>query len=64
MNQLITPEKILETMLAFAPAKVLLTAAELGIFTELAKGPLDLQALTERLELHPRGARDYLDLLL
>lgn len=42
MNQLITPEKILETMLGFAPAKALLTAVELGIFTELAKGSLDL----------------------
>lgn len=64
MNQLITPEKILETMLAFTPAKALLTAVELGIFTELAEGPLDLQALTERLKLHPRGARDYFDLLV
>lgn len=64
MSQQITPEKILETAAAFAPAKALLTAIELGIFTELAQGPLDLPALTERLGLHPRGARDYLDLLV
>jgi hypothetical protein len=64
MSQQVTPEKILETAAAFAPAKALLAAVELGIFTELAQGPLELQALTERLELHPRGARDYLDLLV
>jgi hypothetical protein len=64
MNQQMTPEKLLETAVAFGPAKALLTAIELGIFTELAQGPLDLQALTERLGLHPRGARDYFDLLV
>jgi hypothetical protein len=64
MNQPITPEKILETMLAFTPAKALLTAVELGVFTELARGSLDLQTLTERLKLHPRGARAYFDLLV
>lgn len=64
MSQQVTPEKILETAAAFAPAKALLTAVELGIFTELAQGPLALQALTERLGLHPRGAQDYFDLLV
>src|SRR5689334_7334500 len=64
MSQQVTPEKILETAAAFAPAKALLTAVELGIFTELAQDPLELQALTERLGLHPRGAQDYFDLLV
>ena len=64
MNSPITPEKILETTIAFGPAKALLTAVELGIFTELANGSLDLQTLTERLHLNPRGARDYFDFLV
>lgn len=36
----------------------------MGLFTELAKHPEDLDALTGRLGLHPRGARDFLDALV
>ncbi|HSE96878.1 MAG TPA: methyltransferase, partial [Blastocatellia bacterium] len=42
----------------------LLSAVELGLFTELARGPLDANALTERLGLHPRSARDFFDALV
>lgn len=59
-----TPEKILQTGLAFWPAKALLSAIELGLFTELARGPQPLDALTQRLALHPRGARDFVDTLV
>lgn len=59
----LTPEKILQTGLAFWPAKILLSAVEMGIFTELAAGPRSFEALRDRLGLHPRGARDFLDAL-
>jgi hypothetical protein len=59
-----TPERILQTGLAFWPAKTLLSAIELGLFSELARGPLSLAALTAKLSLHSRGARDFLDTLV
>jgi hypothetical protein len=59
-----TPEKILQTGLAFWPAKTLLSAIELGVFTELAKDPEPFDRLSSRLGLHPRSARDFLDTLV
>ena len=59
-----TPEKILQTGLAFWPAKTLLSAIEIGVFTELAHGPEAFEALRRRLGLHPRSARDFLDTLV
>jgi hypothetical protein len=48
----------------FWASKTLLSAIEIGLFTELAKGPLTLENLTVRLHLHPRSARDFLDALV
>ena len=48
----------------FWSSKTLLSAIELGLFTELAKGPQDGESLRTRLELHPRGARDFFDALV
>jgi hypothetical protein len=59
-----TPDKILQTGLAFWPSKTLLSAVELGLFTELASGPQELEAIQSRLQLHPRAARDFLDTLV
>ena len=59
-----TPEKILQTGLAFWPAKTLLSAIELGVFTELAHDPETFDWLSARLGLHPRAARDFLDTLV
>ncbi|MFL5356434.1 methyltransferase [Archangium sp.] len=39
-------------------------APELGLFTVLAQGPLGGEVLAERLELHPRVWRDFLDALV
>ena len=50
--------------LGFWGSKTLLSAVEIGLFAELAKGPLDLQTLGERLMLHPRSARNFLDALV
>src|SRR5581483_8028194 len=59
-----TPEQILQVGLAFWPSKVLLSAVEMGLFTELARGPEDLATLRGRLGLHPRAAHDFLDTLV
>jgi hypothetical protein len=59
-----SPEHILQTGLAFWASKTLLSAVELGLFTELAKQPESLESLSGRLGLHPRSARDFLDTLV
>lgn len=59
-----SPAHILQTGLGFWAAKTLLTAVELGLFTELAHGPANLETLQSRLGLHPRSARDFLDALV
>lgn len=59
-----SPDRILETGMAFWASKTLLTAVEMEIFTELAKHPGDLTTLQGRLGLHPRGAADFLDALV
>ncbi len=63
-NTPLSPEHILQTGFAFWPAKTLLTAVELGLFTELAKHPLGLLELRNRLGLHPRSAQDFFDALV
>ena len=50
--------------LGFWASKTLLSAIEMGLFTELAAHPEDLESLRERLGLHPRSARDFLDALV
>jgi hypothetical protein len=42
-----TPEKILQTGLAFWPSKTLLSAIEIGVFTELSRGPGRFDALAD-----------------
>lgn len=59
-----TPEKILQTGLAFWASKTLLSAIEMGVFTELSRGPEPFDAISGRLGLHPRSARDFLDALV
>ncbi len=60
----LNPTRIIEVALAFWSSKTLLSAIELGLFTELAKGPLEAEALWERLGLNPRSARDFFDALV
>ncbi len=59
-----TPDQIMQLGLGFWGSKTLLSAVELGVFTELARGPVDAEALRKRLDLHPRSARDFLDALV
>lgn len=63
-QQQLTPEKILQTGMAFWPAKTLLSAVELGLFTELAQGPVEGVELARRLGLHERSWRDFFDTLV
>ncbi len=64
MDSHLNPEKILQTGLAFWPSKTLLSAIEMGLFTELAHGPESFDSLSGRIGLHPRSARDFLDALV
>jgi precorrin-6B methylase 2 len=59
-----TPDAIMQLGFAFWGSKTLLSAIELGLFTLLADGPMSAEALTARLELHPRSVRDFLDALV
>ena len=58
------PDHIMQLGFGFWGSKTLLSAIELDLFSLLAKGPLDAKALTDRLELHPRSARDFFDALV
>jgi len=60
----VTPDAIMRLGLGFWASKTLLSAVELGLFTELAKGPLDADQLTARLKIHKRAARDFFDALV
>jgi hypothetical protein len=60
-----TPESIMQLGFAFWGSKTLLSAVELGVFSELADaGPLDRETLRGRLGLHPRSATDFFDALV
>lgn len=58
------PDHILEIAFAFRKSKTLLSAVELGLFEALARGPQNAEALTRRLGLNGRGARDFFDALV
>lgn len=60
----IVPDRIMQIGMGFWPAKVLLSAVELGVFTALGDGPLTGTELQDRLELHPRATGDFLDALV
>jgi hypothetical protein len=59
-----TPDRILELGQAYRASKTVLSAVELNVFTELAGGPLTLDAVRERVGISARGARDFLDALV
>ena len=59
-----SPDAIIQLGLGFWGSKTLLSACELGLFSELGSGSLGLPELSERLQLHPRSARDFVDALV
>lgn len=60
----VTPERVMQLGLGFWGPKTLLSAIELGVFTKLAHGPMDLESLISDLEINARGARDFFDALV
>jgi O-methyltransferase/methyltransferase family protein len=60
----VAAERIVKLGYAYREAKALLSAVELGVFTALAEGPLDLDTLGSKISVHPRGARDFFDALV
>src|SRR5258706_9263208 len=63
MNTL-SPARIMEVGMAFWPAKVLLSAAELDLFTKLGANSLTGLELQSALQLHPRANPDFFDTLV
>ena len=63
MNTL-SPARIMEVGLAFWPAKVLLSALEVGLFTKLGANAMTGHDLQLALGLHPRANPDFFDTLV
>ena len=55
------PGRIMQVGMGFFASKTLLSAVELGVFTELAARPATADELGERLGIHQRARRDFLD---
>jgi O-methyltransferase domain/Dimerisation domain len=64
MTKPVTPENLLRLGVGFWGSKTFLSAVELKVFTELAKGDADWESLSRKIGLHHRGARDFLDALV
>jgi hypothetical protein len=65
MPPAVTPDAIMQLGFGYWGSRTLLSAVEIGLFTELAKGPpLTLEEIRSRLGLHERSARDFLDALV
>ena len=60
----IDPSKILQIGMGFFGTKTLLSAVELGLFTNLAREPKTGRTLERELGLHPRVTADFLDALV
>src|SRR6185436_16933305 len=59
-----SPARIMEVGMGFWPAKVLLSAVELGLFTELGSKSLTGAELQTALRLHARANPDFFDTLV
>lgn len=60
----ITPARIMEVAMAFWPAKTVLSAVELGVFTKLGAAEMTGAELQTALGLHPRANPDFFDALV
>ncbi len=58
------PGRLMQIGMGFWPAKTLLSAVELGVFTALSGKSLTAHELQHELGLHPRGVADLLDTLV
>jgi SAM-dependent methyltransferase len=64
VNDSVDPDRIVALAYGFRASKTLQSAVELDVFSALADGPLALDELARRTEIHPRGARDFFDALV
>lgn len=55
MDPLKTPEQIYEIARSFMPARIILTAHELGVFMQLRESPCTSEEVARSLQCHPRG---------
>jgi hypothetical protein len=60
----LSPARIMEVGMSFWPAKVLLSALELGVFTTLGRSTMTGADLQRALGLHPRANPDFFDALV
>ncbi len=60
----VSPARIMEVAMAFWPAKTVLSAVELGVFTKLGRGTMSGAELQASLGLHPRANPDFFDALV
>jgi O-methyltransferase domain/Dimerisation domain len=60
----VAPDRIVRLGYAYRESKALLSAVELGVFTALGGGPLELDTLRGKVGVHWRGARDFFDALV
>ena len=58
------PTHIMQVGMGFFGSRTLLTAVELGLFTELGNGKMTGTQIAERLGLHPRAIPDFPDALV
>jgi hypothetical protein len=63
-DPVIDPAAILQTAFAFTASKVLLTAVEFGVFTNLSSGSMTGSELGAATGIHPRGVKDLFDTLV
>jgi SAM-dependent methyltransferase len=63
-DQVVTPEEIFKLGFAFWGSKTLLSAIGMGLFTEIGERKVHLDEISQRLGLHGRSARDFLDALV
>lgn len=61
---MLSPDRILQAGLGFHASRALLSAIELGLFTELAKGPRSVHQICHALHLSERTVPQWLDALV
>ena len=64
MQDNVSPDHILQIGFGFWASKTLLSAVELGLFSQLAEGPRTGAEVQAALGLHARGTYDFLDTLV
>ncbi|HLY36453.1 MAG TPA: methyltransferase [Candidatus Binatia bacterium] len=64
MTEPLSPSRIMDVGMGFWPAKTLLSAVELGVFTALGSAAMTGGELRAALGLHPRAVPDFLDALV